>query len=135
MITSKTCWYTSILTSPIFFSDTNFQLAIDFPEYLPVIQINPELNRNLFLVVKEVLNNAVKYSGATQITLKFSLTYNNNYSLTITDNGNGIEPNIIKGGGNGVKNMLKRMQQIQGSCTINSTLGKGATIVLEGIVY
>ena len=118
-----------------FFSDTNFQLAIDFPEYLPSIQINPELKRNLFLVVKEVLNNAVKYSGATQITLKFSLTYNNNYSLTITDNGKGIEPDIIQGGGNGLNNMLKRMQQIQGSCTINSTLGEGTTIVLEGIVY
>lgn len=80
-----------------------------------------EQRKNLFLIYKEALNNAVKYSNASEIEVclkrKQKLVM-----LSISDNGSGINPDNINKG-NGIGNMKQRAKDINGDLTINSSSG------------
>lgn len=117
-----------------FLTDTPFEYTINFPDSHPQIIINPELKRNLFLVLKEALNNAVKYSKATNIEVSFTLQ-NERYEFAVKDNGVGIDKDVILGGGNGMDNMRKRMEAVKGYIEITSAPGTGTRIVLSGTLY
>lgn len=117
-----------------FFADTDFAYSINFPETGIAVPINPELKRNLFLVMKEALHNTVKYSGARNVNVSLSL-HGNQYNFCITDDGKGIEEGVINGSGNGLGNMRKRMENVQGSCKITSGKDKGTQVCCEGILY
>lgn len=77
--------------------------------------ISTEQRRNLFLCLKEALNNIYKHSQANQITLSF-LQKNNEFIMKISDNGIGI--NNENQEGNGLRNMKRRMQEQNGHCEI-----------------
>lgn len=117
-----------------FFEDTPMNLTIQFPEPVEKRELNPELRRNLFLVMKESLNNASKYSGARNIVLNF---WNEGikYRLSVFDDGIGIEEGLIQGSGYGMINMQKRMEEISGRFIVETAPGKGTRIVLEGTLF
>jgi signal transduction histidine kinase len=114
-----------------FFDETSFQVTINFPEPVPSIEMNPELKRNLFLVMKEALHNAAKYSKARNILIAFEIT-DGQYTLTLFDDGIGIEAGVIHGSGNGMINMRRRMEEVRGWFILQSEPGKGTRILLEG---
>jgi signal transduction histidine kinase len=117
-----------------YLEDTSFRYTIDFPEQLPAVIINPELRRNLFLVVKEALHNAVKYSQANHIAISFAVS-NNYYHLQVNDDGIGIKEGLVQGGGNGMNNMRKRMDAIHGKMHIDSGEENGTRISFEGQLF
>ncbi len=117
-----------------FLEDTDLQYTIDFPDDLLKTSINPELRRNLFLVLKEALNNIIKYAKAKNITISLQLE-NQSYKLLVEDDGIGIEQGIINGGGNGLINMRKRMAAIHGKVNIESIIQQGTRIYFSGYFY
>lgn len=117
-----------------FFDETPFNVRINFPELLDKVEINPELKRNIFLVIKEALHNAAKYSQAENITLDFQ--YNDPvFIFVIKDDGVGIEEGVIRGSGHGMVNMQKRMESVNGKFSVESEAGKGTRIILKGVIY
>ncbi len=81
-------------------------------------KLSPENRRHYYLIFKEAINNAAKYSRATQIYLSFKSTD----ALLITeirDNGIGFDPLLIKKG-NGLKNMAKRADLLHGALQIHT---------------
>ncbi len=117
-----------------FLEETPFSVYIDFPEYEIDRKMNPELIRNLFLIVKESLNNAVKYSNGNHITVSFRLKQND-FRLAIKDNGKGFIMDEIKITGNGISNMKKRANQINATIKFNSFPKEGTEIIVEGKLY
>lgn len=117
-----------------FLSDTGFAYSINFPESQPGVMINPELKRNLFMVMKETLNNAVKYSQADRIDVMFRLE-GDRYLLSIKDNGIGLHSMKAQGTGYGLKNMAERMEHVKGTLTIHSPNESGTEIIFEGTLY
>ncbi len=117
-----------------FFADTAFICKVNLPEQGADIPINPELKRNLFLVMKEALNNTVKYSEAKHIQVSMCID-GDAYRLTIADDGKGIEEGVIRGNGNGLNNMRRRMEHVKGHFNITSAPGKGTEICCSGILY
>ena len=97
-----------------YFEGMNVAFNIHFPEVLPEIKLTNEQRRNLFLVTKEALSNAMKHSQAETIDLSLEIT-KDKYCFTVTDNGVGMPAQKNKVGSNGVKNMKKRMEDIGGS--------------------
>lgn len=85
--------------------------SISIPDDLPEIEVNGEIRRNIFLVIKEALHNIVKHSKATAVTIILHKNPDAIF-LTIQDNGTGIDMNNIRFFGNGLKNMKKRMDDI-----------------------
>lgn len=96
-------------------------------------EVEPYLNtlpakRNLFLVYKEALNNAAKYSNCSQVNISFKMD-KLKCMLRIEDNGIGFDANTVVNG-NGIKNMKRRALLLNGTIEIFSVLGKGTSITM-----
>ena len=78
----------------------------------------------LVLLMKEAINNAVKYSGCTELQLSIKLD-SKNITFHVSDNGIGFDvskPSF----GNGLKNMKARANKINGEFQIISENNSGA---------
>ena len=81
---------------------------------------------NIFRVIQEAINNAIKYADAKKIEVQISKT-NQNFIISIIDDGKGFDMNTIELG-NGLSNMEKRMSEIDAKIHIKSELSKGTHI-------
>ena len=98
-----------------FFDGTQIECKVNMPEEIPFHEISGDKRRNIFLCVKESLNNALKHSKASRI--KIDIEVNHKLEIKIADNGVGIEQEKIRRFGNGLKNIERRMKGIGGSYT------------------
>jgi len=111
------------------------RLRIDVPAPLPAWHLTSEVRHNLFLAVKEIFNNIVKHSQATEVALKLELD-DRGATLQVRDNGKGFDASSVPShgpahcNGNGLENLRKRASAIGGRCVIGSEPGKGAGIEL-----
>ncbi|MEZ5173492.1 MAG: triple tyrosine motif-containing protein [Bacteroidia bacterium] len=89
-------------------------------------RINPEIKRNLIMIFKELLNNSLRHSKCTSVSffIRFEETI---CTLIVTDNG--IGPREIEDGkrGNGVRNIVKRLEEMQGKIEYSENSGTTAT--------
>lgn len=88
-----------------------------------------DVSRNLIMIFKEALNNALKYSKATKITLDIRIKMRNVLQMTLKDNGEGFDIQNVKKG-HGIDNMYVRAKRIKGRFYIDSRPGKGTIINL-----
>ncbi len=115
---------------------TGIKGEYDFPINILPRNVEPALKRNVFLVLKEALNNAVKYAKADTIWVTF-VTDGNTFKLSIRDNGVGFNPEEKSqngGSGNGLVNMKKRMELLGCQYNIQSEPGKGCTVTAFGTI-
>jgi signal transduction histidine kinase len=110
-----------------YFEDTGITCRIDIPSQLPNIQVVGEIRRNVFLVVKEALNNILKHAKATEVSITL-VRVENGLTLYIQDNGTGINMEKLKQFGNGLKNMRKRAADIQVDFSIENKNGTLITL-------
>ncbi len=85
-----------------------------------------DLRRNILLIIKESLNNIVKYSQASEVILKINIT-GKLLNVSITDNGKGFDMETIQKG-NGLKNIQYRVRQCCGNVNITSGHNAGTSI-------
>jgi signal transduction histidine kinase len=104
----------------------NITLNFEVSEQMAGIKLHPELRRNLLLIVKEALHNAVKYSGSPSVSVNIDLK-GRNIVAAITDCGKGFEANSSSHG-NGLNNMRSRAEKLGGACEIVSTPGQGTRV-------
>lgn len=102
-----------------YFEPFNIDYTICFPDEVPFVKLSNEQRRNLFLVAKEALHNALKHSEATNI--RFSMNYKKDWlCFQISDNGKGFDVSKNKIASNGLRNMRKRMLGIDGTFDIET---------------
>ena len=83
---------------------------------------------NLYRIIQEAVNNSIKYSEATSISIHV-VQVEKQIQLTIQDNGSGFDyENIEKG--NGLQNMQDRIEAMGGEFNLVSQPGKGTSINL-----
>jgi signal transduction histidine kinase len=111
-----------------FFENTSVDCYFDMPSVIPAREINGEKRRNIFLCVKEALNNALKHSQASVV--KINIIINDKLIICIQDDGVGINLEKIRKFGNGLNNMRKRMVSIEGECHIENDGGTKTTFQL-----
>jgi signal transduction histidine kinase len=88
-----------------------------------------ETRRNIYLLFKEAINNAVKYSEAS--LLELAIHQNSNLlEIMISDNGKGFDMDTIKLG-NGLNNMQKRANELDADFNIYSKINAGCQISLK----
>jgi len=109
-----------------FFRGTGIFCQMEIPVGLPDLPLTAEFRFNLFLVVKEALNNALKHSGGRTVLLKILLKPGQ-LELTVRDDGRGFASNAAEPG-NGLKNLRNRVQSLGGQITIESAPGAGTEI-------
>ncbi len=86
-----------------------------------------QIRKNIYLICKEAINNAIKYSGGTRIVVSFSII-SGEMVLIVTDNGNGFDPDRSKSG-NGLLNMQTRADEMKGRLKFISA-ENGLSVVL-----
>lgn len=90
--------------------------------------------KNFYLIFKEAINNALKYSGCKNIWVEIKL-HHHQLHLSVKDDGIGFDTRKAKStaslSGNGVQNMQVRAREMKGSCRVESAPGSGTTILLS----
>ncbi|WP_299064620.1 ATP-binding protein [uncultured Polaribacter sp.] len=108
----------------LFFNKTDFNLRLD-----SLTEIN------LYRIVQEAVNNAIKYASSSYILVTISHS-NRILSIVIDDDGKGFEANKIKkvkdgDGGMGMTFMKERIKYIDGRLFISSQPNEGTRITLN----
>lgn len=106
-------------------------LPIDFnaPLHFPASTLTSIVRRNLFLIIKESITNAMKHSGCTGISVRLELQQDL-LKIEISDNGKGMAHDMLPGDGNGLKNMKKRAAEIGAVLKIESVATHGTKIII-----
>ena len=111
-----------------YFDGTAMECKVNTPEQIPGKELSGDKRRNIFLCLKETLNNSLKHSTGSLITIDIEL--NHRLKITITDNGAGIDLQNLRQFGNGLKNMARRMESIGGKFVIENRNGTVTTLEL-----
>jgi len=88
------------------------------PDDIPKIDLNGDKRRNIFLCVKETLNNAVKHSQANLLEIKVEVS--DALRIDIYDDGVGVDLENLRQFGNGLTNIKRRMESIGGKFSIEN---------------
>lgn len=123
-------------------TQAGLRCRLDLPAQPPSFVVSAEVRHNLFLAVKETLNNAVKHAAATEVSLQLK-TQPSGFSFVIKDDGRGFVPDAGElpaadsgriSSGHGLHNLVGRLEKIGGTCTIRSTPGKGTEVELTVVL-
>ncbi|MEO5683749.1 MAG: 7TM diverse intracellular signaling domain-containing protein [Chitinophagaceae bacterium] len=112
-----------------FFESTTIDCHFETDEHIPSTEMSGEKRRNVFLCVKESLNNVVKHSKANDVWIKVT-TVPGTLEILIHDNGVGINMQKLREFGNGLNNMKKRIESIDGNFSIINQNGTTTTITV-----
>ncbi len=115
--------YTAHMLKP---KDISVSFVAD--DYVLGKSLDMQQRRDLFLIFKESVNNAVKYSGATAMQIRLYKD-SNNIVLEVADNGKGFGL-AAKTRGNGLKNMRARALSLKGKFEIVSGENNGTCITV-----
>jgi signal transduction histidine kinase len=101
---------------------------VSIPQDIPEKELTGDKRRNIFLCVKETLNNMLKHSGATELTI--DIRTGGMLTIRIHDNGRGIDLHKIRQFGNGLQNIARRMESIGGDFEIKNNNGTETILTL-----
>lgn len=93
------------------------------------VQVSSQTRHNISLAVKEAVHNIIKHAKATEVTIRMAFT-DDFLDVSVQDDGSGFQP---KGSisGNGLSNMKQRLQNIGGTCFIDTKPGAGTTVRMQ----
>ena len=106
----------------------NIQPEINLNEATAGIKPPLEARKNIYLICKEAINNAVKYSGASFLCLSIYME-EKTLKIVIADNGTGFDSQTIKKG-NGLENIEQRAAEMNAGLSIVTTPGSGCIITI-----
>lgn len=112
------------------FADMNVILNTPDLYTLESIKLPMDYRQNIYLMLKESINNCIKHSKCKKIDLIVTRD-KNDIKIKLVDNGIGFDVENRKFG-NGLNNIVERGKNIGGSVKIKSEIGIGTTIEFSG---
>ncbi len=94
------------------------------------LRLDPLVEQQLYLFVKEALNNALKHAGLYTITVWLGIEGGSLW-LEIRDTGRGFDTGKVIDGGLGLVSMRERAKQLGGQLEVNSSPGEGTCVRLS----
>jgi len=106
--------------------ERNIQYSFDTNENIEKLKLNMQQRKNLYLIYKEAVHNAVKYAQCNKVEIDFGQA-DHYLRLSINDDGKGFDKQqTIEG--NGLVNMKRRAEEIKADFEISSLIGKGTQL-------
>jgi signal transduction histidine kinase len=102
---------------------SGIEYSIRFPEETGNYLLTNEQKRNILLVTKEIVHNAVKHSKAPNISIVGEIK-DDHLCIVISDNGKGYDA-AAPASGNGMKNLRHRFEQLNAEFKIAASPGNG----------
>jgi two-component system sensor histidine kinase DegS len=85
----------------------------------------------IFRAVQELVGNAIKHSGATNIKVQIDST-ETDVRVNVDDNGKGFDVSLIEeGSGMGLKVIRDRVEMLSGRLEVDSVAGQGSRISFQ----
>lgn len=103
--------------------------VLDVPTVLPSVPLSAEVRHNLLLATREALQNSVTHAAATEVRLTLKLD-DDGVTITIADNGKGFDLDSVSATGNGLRNIQRRLEAVDGRREIISRPGQGTIVTL-----
>lgn len=100
-----------------------------------IVRLPQKIENNIFRIIQEAINNAIKYSAAEKIEVSLE-QIENELIITVKDEGKGFDTKIAEArsanieSGRGFFNMYERTEYINGNLDIQSDPGQGTTVRL-----
>lgn len=114
-----------------FFRDTEISCVVEGVEGILPRPLSPEAQHEVLAILKESLNNVLKHSRASNVTIRLQLV-NEVFELIIRDNGSGFDTGLAEHSErNGLNNIRARGEVLQGDVLIESRVGAGTQITLR----
>jgi signal transduction histidine kinase len=108
---------------------TGIVLMFHAPESERNFRVPIEIRRDVFLIFKEALNNAVRHSNCRAITIDVG-TDGSNLRLRLDDDGAGFDVQTDPAG-NGLASMHRRANEMNASLDVVSAPGAGTSVRLD----
>jgi signal transduction histidine kinase len=109
-----------------YLSNSGISCRFKIPVSVPAVILEGRVRHDLFLAVKETLNNIVRHARASEVEFRIVVA-ENVLEIIILDNGTGFELAGAKNG-HGLENLSARLTKLGGSYTVNSNVGAGTTV-------
>ncbi len=103
-------------------------LSIELEATIPK-RLESSLEINLFYLVYEMINNAIKHSKGNSIFIQL-LEHSDSINLSVEDNGVGFDTEASKDG-HGLNNIKRRVDFLNGELIIDSRIGEGTLFMIE----
>lgn len=110
-------------------SANHIAFTFNFDEKFDWDSMSGDLKINLYRIIQESLQNAVKHAECNTILVSF-VRANNNLKVIISDDGKGFKPKSGKKG-IGMRNIESRVDKLNGTWNLTSVIGQGTTINIE----
>ncbi len=108
-------------------SNTPIRCRLDIQPDMPASVFDLSVRRGLLMAVKESLNNAAKHSEASELLLCIYKD-DEHVVVIVEDQGKGFDPAQLSGEGNGLQNMVQRLEELGGTCQITSAVNAGCRV-------
>jgi two-component system, NarL family, sensor kinase len=103
---------------------------VDYQFFGESLRFEPNFELAVYRVIQEMINNALKHSGASRIIVQLIIE-ESRLCATINDNGKGFDTSLSNCKGNGLNNMKARVSAFNGRFDIVSSPEDGSEIVIE----
>jgi signal transduction histidine kinase/ligand-binding sensor domain-containing protein len=132
-----------------FLSTAGIRCRLDVPMQLPTWPLTSEIRHNVYLALKETLNNVVQHAAATEVRVSLELNPGG-FTLLVVDNGRGVDLQPVTGAltvenphpaigsltssplrlssGNGLLNIRKRLEEIGAHSEWHTAPGEGTRV-------
>jgi len=104
-------------------------IALDVDQAVAA-RVSPTQELQLLQILRELLSNALRHSGARHIRVSLQAQAGDLIELTVTDDGIGFDPAQNSGSGRGLRNLAARAREVGGQFEIASSAGKGTRIAV-----
>ena len=110
------------------FDGKNIKAQLIFPDATHKLSMPMDQRRDFYLIVKEAVNNLVKYAEATEANVSVVIE-NKMIRLEVIDKGKGfVNSELLPG--NGIQNIKQRAEKWKAALDVHSVPGEGTRIIL-----
>jgi signal transduction histidine kinase len=110
------------------FTMRSIELRFNGPAGTEARKLGIDVRRDLLLIFKEAVNNAVRHSGCSVVDIDLAVEHSR-LILKVTDNGQGFDQSRDSEG-QGLTSMQRRAKRLKGILEITSGSGGGTTVAV-----
>jgi signal transduction histidine kinase len=108
---------------------TGLRCRLNVQDLPAEVHVSSQVRHNIYMSAKEAVHNVLKHANASEVMVQ--VTYvKEELAVSIRDDGCGMRSND-GANGNGLGNMKRRMNDIGGTCRVESEPGRGTTVFLR----
>ncbi|WP_248329123.1 sensor histidine kinase [Aquimarina acroporae] len=107
------------------------EMLVEVQDYGLNERLDNTLEISIFRVIQELITNIIKHANANEIHISLT-NHDSLLNIIVEDNGKGFDAKILpEKEGMGLKNIEKRIEHLEGTFEIDSTLEKGTNIIIN----